>query len=163
MALDYKEIGRRIAQRRRDLKLKQITVSERAGISDKYLSNIEHRSSHAFGGGPRHHAGHLPCRHRARPGEPGVACRRAAPAPHDAQAARADRPFHRLGHPRRSLTGSPRPTGPKRLAGRFLPCFAPFGSCCLYLILYFCTKIVYSICTIYTNYASHLWIFHLKT
>ena len=41
MALDYKEIGRRIAQRRRDLKLKQITVSERAGISDKYLSNIE--------------------------------------------------------------------------------------------------------------------------
>ena len=40
MALDYKEIGRRIAQRRRDLKLKQITVSERAGISDKYLSNI---------------------------------------------------------------------------------------------------------------------------
>jgi len=39
--LDYKEIGRRIARRRKELGLKQSTVEERAGIGDKYLSVIE--------------------------------------------------------------------------------------------------------------------------
>lgn len=41
MELDYKEIGRRIARRRNQLKLKQFQVEERADIGDKYLSNIE--------------------------------------------------------------------------------------------------------------------------
>lgn len=41
MELDYKEIGRRIARRRKQLKLKQAAVEERAGIGCKYLSNIE--------------------------------------------------------------------------------------------------------------------------
>ena len=34
-------IGRRIAERRKKLGLKQTVVGERADISDKYLSNIE--------------------------------------------------------------------------------------------------------------------------
>lgn len=38
MELDYFEIGRRIARRRKDLGLKQTEVCERAGINDKYLS-----------------------------------------------------------------------------------------------------------------------------
>lgn len=41
MDLDYKEIGRRIAHRRRQLNLKQYEVEERANISYKYLSSIE--------------------------------------------------------------------------------------------------------------------------
>lgn len=41
MNLDYGEIGRRIARRRRKLKLKQAEVEERADIGCKYLSNIE--------------------------------------------------------------------------------------------------------------------------
>lgn len=41
MELDYQEIGRRIARRRRELGLKQSVVEERAGIGFKYLSNIE--------------------------------------------------------------------------------------------------------------------------
>jgi len=41
MDLDYKEIGRRIAHRRRQLNLKQHEVEERANISYKYLSSIE--------------------------------------------------------------------------------------------------------------------------
>lgn len=41
MNLDYKEIGRRIARRRRQLGLKQSTVEERAEIGYKYLSSIE--------------------------------------------------------------------------------------------------------------------------
>ena len=41
MELDYKEIGKRIAQRRKQLGLKQAQVEERADIGDKYLSNIE--------------------------------------------------------------------------------------------------------------------------
>ena len=41
MTLDYNEIGKRIAQRRKELGLKQSQVSEMAGISDPYLSNIE--------------------------------------------------------------------------------------------------------------------------
>lgn len=41
MDLDYKEIGRRIARRRKELGLKQAQVEERAGIGQKYLSVIE--------------------------------------------------------------------------------------------------------------------------
>lgn len=41
MDLDYKEIGRRIARRRKELGLKQSTVEERANIGYKYLSVIE--------------------------------------------------------------------------------------------------------------------------
>nr|WP_326186493.1 helix-turn-helix transcriptional regulator [uncultured Oscillibacter sp.] len=41
MNLDYKEIGRRIARRRKQLGLKQATVEERAEIGYKYLSSIE--------------------------------------------------------------------------------------------------------------------------
>lgn len=45
MRLDYSEIGKRIAQRRRKLGLKQAEVCEKAGISDKYLSCIERATS----------------------------------------------------------------------------------------------------------------------
>lgn len=45
MRLDYTEIGKRIARRRRKLGLKQAQVCERAGISDKYLSCIERATS----------------------------------------------------------------------------------------------------------------------
>lgn len=41
MALDYNEIGRRIARRRKQLGLKQSEVEEKADLSYKYLSNIE--------------------------------------------------------------------------------------------------------------------------
>lgn len=41
MALDYTEIGRRIARRRKQLGLKQSEVEEKAELSYKYLSNIE--------------------------------------------------------------------------------------------------------------------------
>ena len=41
MDLDYKEIGKRIARRRKQLKLKQAEVEEKADIGYKYLSNIE--------------------------------------------------------------------------------------------------------------------------
>ncbi len=41
MKLDYKEIGKRIAKRRRQLGLKQAEVEEQADIGFKYLSNIE--------------------------------------------------------------------------------------------------------------------------
>lgn len=41
MYVDYKELGARIARRRRELGLKQYQVSERAGLSDKYISCIE--------------------------------------------------------------------------------------------------------------------------
>ena len=41
MNLDYKEIGRRIAKRRKKLNLKQAVVEERADIGYKYLSSIE--------------------------------------------------------------------------------------------------------------------------
>ena len=41
MYVDYKEVGRRIALRRKSLGLKQNAVNEKAGLSDKYLSNIE--------------------------------------------------------------------------------------------------------------------------
>ena len=45
MELDYAEIGRRIARRRKALGLKQVQVCERAGINDKYLSSIERAAS----------------------------------------------------------------------------------------------------------------------
>lgn len=45
MELDYTEIGKRIARRRKELGLKQIQVCERAGINDKYLSCIERATS----------------------------------------------------------------------------------------------------------------------
>ena len=41
MELDYSEIGRRIAKRRKQLRLKQTEVEEKADIGYKYLSNIE--------------------------------------------------------------------------------------------------------------------------
>ena len=41
MELDYKLIGRRIARRRKELKLKQAVVEEKADIGYKYLSSIE--------------------------------------------------------------------------------------------------------------------------
>ncbi|MBO6302179.1 MAG: helix-turn-helix transcriptional regulator [Ruminiclostridium sp.] len=41
MYTDYKELGRRIARRRKQLGLTQSKVNEMAGLSDKYLSNIE--------------------------------------------------------------------------------------------------------------------------
>lgn len=41
MELDYAEIGKRIARRRKELGLKQSDAEERADIGYKYLSNIE--------------------------------------------------------------------------------------------------------------------------
>lgn len=43
--IDYKEVGKRIALRRRELGLKQWQAEQRAGLSDKYLSNIERATS----------------------------------------------------------------------------------------------------------------------
>lgn len=45
MELDYTEIGRRIARRRKELGLRQAKVCEMADISDKYLSCIERATS----------------------------------------------------------------------------------------------------------------------
>lgn len=45
MELDYSRIGKQIANRRRELGLKQVEVCERAGINDKYLSCIERATS----------------------------------------------------------------------------------------------------------------------
>ena len=41
MTLDYGEIGKRIARRRKELGLKQSEVEEKADLGYKYLSNIE--------------------------------------------------------------------------------------------------------------------------
>lgn len=41
MILDYRQIGRNLARRRKELKLRQFEVCERAKINDKYLSCIE--------------------------------------------------------------------------------------------------------------------------
>lgn len=41
MELNYAEIGKRIAKRRKELRLTQAEVEERANIGYKYLSNIE--------------------------------------------------------------------------------------------------------------------------
>lgn len=43
--VDYKEVGKRIAARRRELGLKQWQAEQKAGLSDKYLSNIERATS----------------------------------------------------------------------------------------------------------------------
>ncbi|MBR4308708.1 MAG: helix-turn-helix transcriptional regulator [Oscillospiraceae bacterium] len=45
MELDYTEIGKRIALRRKQLGLKQSQVSEKAEIGEKYLSCIERATS----------------------------------------------------------------------------------------------------------------------
>ena len=45
MELDYSEIGKRIARRRKELGLRQVQVCERAGTNDKYLSCIERATS----------------------------------------------------------------------------------------------------------------------
>ena len=45
MELDYTLIGKRIAQRRKALGLRQSEVCEKAGINDKYLSCIERATS----------------------------------------------------------------------------------------------------------------------
>lgn len=39
--IDYKTIGKRLADRRRSLGLRQADLAERADLSDKYISNIE--------------------------------------------------------------------------------------------------------------------------
>ena len=39
--VNYNELGRRVAKRRKELGLKQVEVNERADLSDKYLSHIE--------------------------------------------------------------------------------------------------------------------------
>jgi len=39
--VDYVLLGKRIAKKRRELGLTQVQVNETAGLSDKYLSNIE--------------------------------------------------------------------------------------------------------------------------
>lgn len=41
MELDYAKIGKRIAKRRNELRLKQAEVEEKADLGYKYLSNIE--------------------------------------------------------------------------------------------------------------------------
>lgn len=41
MELDYKQIGKRIARRRKKLRLTQAKVEEMAELGQKYLSNIE--------------------------------------------------------------------------------------------------------------------------
>lgn len=45
MGLDYTQIGKRIAKRRKALHLTQSQVAERADIGDKYLSSIERAKS----------------------------------------------------------------------------------------------------------------------
>lgn len=45
MELDYHLIGKRIARRRKKLKLTQMKVAEQADISEQYLSNIERATS----------------------------------------------------------------------------------------------------------------------
>ena len=44
MELDYKNIGKRIVRRRKSLKISQIDLAEKIGISNNYLSSIEHAS-----------------------------------------------------------------------------------------------------------------------
>ncbi len=41
MELDYSQIGKRIAKRRKRMNLTQAKVAERAEIGEKYMSNIE--------------------------------------------------------------------------------------------------------------------------
>ena len=41
MNIDFKLLGSRLAQRRRELGLKQFELAEKAGLSNNYLSSIE--------------------------------------------------------------------------------------------------------------------------
>ena len=41
MSIDYKQIGKRIAKRRRTLDLTQAELAERAGMSTTYTGNVE--------------------------------------------------------------------------------------------------------------------------
>lgn len=43
--IDYHEMGRRIAKRRKELHYTQATVSEKVGIGEKFLSEIENARS----------------------------------------------------------------------------------------------------------------------
>lgn len=45
MYVDYNEVGKRLSTRRKELGMKQFQVSEAAGLSDKYLSNLERATS----------------------------------------------------------------------------------------------------------------------
>jgi len=45
MEIDYSEIGKRIAKRRKELELRQSEVEEKADIGYKYLSSIENAVS----------------------------------------------------------------------------------------------------------------------
>ena len=45
MELNYEQIGRNIARRRKKLQLTQAKVAERADICDRYMSNIERAKS----------------------------------------------------------------------------------------------------------------------
>lgn len=45
MYVDYNEVGKRLSARRKELGMKQFQVSEAAGLSDKYLSNLERATS----------------------------------------------------------------------------------------------------------------------
>lgn len=45
MEIEFSVLGKRISQRRHELRLKQCAVAEKAGISDNYLSNIENGKS----------------------------------------------------------------------------------------------------------------------
>lgn len=45
MNIDFEQLGKRIAQRRHELELKQCILAEKSGISNNYLSNIENGRS----------------------------------------------------------------------------------------------------------------------
>ena len=45
MEIDYKELGERIAKRRKVLNLTQDNVAEATGLSNNYISNIENNHS----------------------------------------------------------------------------------------------------------------------
>lgn len=45
MQIDYKQFGKRIATRRKEMNMKQYELAEKADISNKYLSNIERGAS----------------------------------------------------------------------------------------------------------------------
>ena len=63
MELDYKQIGQRIARRRKELGLKQVEVCDIAGINDKYLSCITFTGGLDEAGlGFRYNSGRVPHR-----------------------------------------------------------------------------------------------------
>lgn len=45
MTIDYKMMGKRIKARRKELNLTQKELTEKAGLNDKYISNIERATS----------------------------------------------------------------------------------------------------------------------